>query len=216
MADQSILNPGNLLMVQERERFLARFLRRAGFHSLDETRVFEAGCSTGYNLRLMVQWGGRPENMAGIDLDASAVDYCKAHAPEIRVYSGSADRIPEPDESFDLALAFTLFSSVPDEEISEGIARELARIVRPGGFIILYDMRRRSPGNPHVHPVSSEDVRRWFPRASMRTTPITLAPPLARRAGSFAPWLYGPLSRVPPLRTHAMHVLRRPSTALET
>ena len=203
-------------MVQERERFLARLLRRAGFASLDDSRVFEAGCSTGYNLRLMVQWGGRPENMAGIDLDPAAVDYCKAHAPEIRVHAGSADRIQEPDESFDVALAFTLFSSVPDEEVSAGIARELVRIVRPGGLIVVYDMRRRSPGNQHVHPISSEDIRRWFPRAPMRTTTITLAPPIARRAGKWAPWLYGPLATVPLLRTHAMHVLRRPATALES
>jgi SAM-dependent methyltransferase len=216
VADQSILQPGNLLMVQERERFLAGFLRRAGLHSLDETRVFEAGCSTGYNLRQMVQWGGRPENMAGIDLDPAAVDYCKAHAPEIRVHSGSADAISEPDESFDLAFAFTLFSSVPDEEVSAGIARELARIVRPGGFIIVYDMRRRSPGNRNVHPISAEDIRRWFPRAPMRVRTITLAPPIARRAGRWAPWMYAPLSKIPFLRTHAMYLLRRPTTALET
>ena len=151
MADQSILNPGNLLMVQERERFLARFLRKAGFSSLGETCVFEAGCSTGYNLRQMVQWGGRPENMAGIDLDSAAVDYCRAHAPEIRVHAGSADSIPEPDSQFDLTFAFTLFSSVPDEKVSAGIAGELLRITRPGGYIVIYDMRRRSPGNRHVH-----------------------------------------------------------------
>ncbi len=202
-------------MVQERERFLARFLRRAGFGTLDGVRVFEAGCSTGYNLRQVVQWGGRPENMAGIDLDPAAVAYCREHAPEIRVHAGSADSIPEPDGAFDLAFAFTLFSSVPDEDVSAAIAHELLRIVRPGGFVILYDMRRKSPGNPNVHPVSREDVRRWFPRAPMRTTTITLAPPIARRTGQTAPWLYGPLSRIPLLRTHTMYILRRPSTGLD-
>ncbi|MCC6960112.1 MAG: class I SAM-dependent methyltransferase [Dehalococcoidia bacterium] len=211
MADQSILHPGNLLMVQERERFLARFFRRLGRSTLAGTRVFEAGCSTGYNLRLMVQWGGNPEEMAGIDLDPEAAAYCSAHAPEIRVHAGSAAAIPESNASFDVALAFTLFSSVPDEEVSAAIAHELERIVRPGGFIIVYDMRRRSPGNPNVHPVSAEDIRRWFPRAPMRMTTITLAPPIARRLGR-TPWLYGPLSRIPLLRTHAMYVLRRPGT----
>ena len=78
-------------------------------------------------------------------------------------------------------------------------------------FPIVYDMRRRSPGNPNVHPVSAEDIRRWFPRAPMRMTTITLAPPIARRLGR-TPWLYGPLSRIPLLRTHAMYVLRRPGT----
>ncbi|MBK6320368.1 MAG: class I SAM-dependent methyltransferase [Dehalococcoidia bacterium] len=212
MADHSILQPGNLLMVQERERFLARFLRKNGWPTLDSLRAFEAGCSTGYNMRLFVQWGARPEHIAGIDLDPDAVDYCKAHSPEIRVHAGSADAVPEPDATFDLAIAFTLFSSVPDEEISAGIARELRRVTKPGGFIIIYDMRRRNPGNRAVHPVTKEDVRRWFPRSPMRTRSITLAPPLARRAGQWAPWLYGPLAAVPLLRTHAIYILRNPLT----
>lgn len=212
MPDHSILQPGNLLMVQERERFLARFLRKNGWPALDDLRAFEAGCSTGYNMRMFVQWGARPEHIAGIDLDPEAVDYCKARSPEIRVHAGSADSVPEPDASFDISIAFTLFSSVPDEDISAGIARELVRITRPGGFIIIYDMRRRNPGNRSVHPVSKEDVRRWFPRCPMRARSITLAPPLARRAGHWAPWLYGPLAAVPLLRTHAMYIVRRPGT----
>lgn len=210
MADQSILQPGNLLMVQERERFLSNLLRKHGIDSLDHFRAFEAGCSTGYNLRLFLQWGARPENLAGIDLDPAAVDYNKAHAPEIRVHSGSAADIPETDATFDIALAFTLFSSVPDEDVSHAIARELFRITRPGGLIVLYDMRRKNPRNTNVHPVLADDVRRWFPKCPLRMHRITLAPPIARPVGRFAPWLYGPLASIPLLRTHAMYVLRRP------
>lgn len=219
VADQSILQAGNLLMVQERERFLARLLSKAGWSNLGELRAFEAGCSTGYNMRQLVQWGARPENIAGIDLDGTAVDYCRAHAADIRVHAGSADSIPEPDEQFDLSLAFTLFSSVPDEDVAHGIARELMRITRPGGLILVYDMRRRNPRNPLVHPILQDAIRRWFPRCPMRAYSMTLAPPVARRVGSLAPWLYGPLAAIPLLRTHTMYVLRRPSSpspALDT
>lgn len=211
VADQSILNPGNLLMVQERERFLAKLLRRAGWESLEGLRAFEAGCSTGYNLRMLLQWGARPENLAGIDLDPEAVTYCREHSPEIRVHEGSADAVPEPDGRFDLSIAFTLFSSVHSDDISAGIARELLRITRPGGLLIVYDMRRRNPSNPNVHPLSTADIRRWFPGCRIKTRTITLAPPLARRTGSHAPWLYGPLATLPPLRTHTMWVLKKPS-----
>ncbi|MEJ5220838.1 MAG: class I SAM-dependent methyltransferase, partial [Tepidiforma sp.] len=159
MADQSILQPGNLLMVQERERYLAGLFRRVGWQSLAELRAFEAGCSTGYNLRMLVQWGAKPGNVAGQDLDPGAVAYCRAHASDIRVHAGSAERIPEPDRAFDLALAFTLFSSVPDEDVAQRIAAELVRITRPGGLILVYDMRRRNPANPNVHPVLEDDVR---------------------------------------------------------
>jgi len=210
VADHSILNPGNLLMVQERERILARLLRRSGWENLESLKGFEAGCSTGYNLRMLVQWGARPEHLAGMDLDGEAVDYCRAHAPEIRVHSGSADAVPEADGTFDIALAFTLFSSVPDDAVSRGIAGELIRVTRPGGQILVYDMRRRNPANRSVHPVSRDDIRRWFPRCQVRALSLTLAPPIARRAGRWAPWLYGPLSAIPWLRTHNLYIVRRP------
>ena len=212
----SILHMGNLLMVQERERWLSRFVARQWPErdSLDGFAVFEAGCSTGYNLRLFVQWGGRPEDMAGQDLDPDLTAYCVAHAPEIRVHTGSADAIPEPDERFDLALAFTLFSSVPDDEVAAGIARELMRITKPGGAIVVYDMRRKS-GNAAVHPIQRAELARWFAPGRVTTETITLAPPIARRIGRWLPWAYGPLARVPVLRTHAMHVIRRPAMPLE-
>jgi SAM-dependent methyltransferase len=207
----SILEPGNLLMVQERERLLLRVLRAHGYRSLDGVRTFEAGCSTGYHLRLMVQWGARPGDQAGIDLDPEAVAYVRSHSPEIRVHEGSATSIPEPGASFDIAMAFTLFSSVDDEATAAAIAAELTRITRPGGLVLVHDMRRRNPRNRAVHPIPTGDIRRWFPRHPLRVYRMTLAPPVARRIGRRVPWLYGPLTVLPIARTHAMYVLRRPA-----
>jgi len=211
MIRHSILDLGNLMMVQERERFLARLFRRQGYDTLANLHGFEAGCSTGYNLRMLVQWGADPANLAGMDIDPSAAAYVRSRSPEIRTHTGSAEAIPEADESFDLSMAFTLFSSVPDEDVSRGIARELFRITRPGGLIVVYDMKRRNPANGKVHPVLTDDIRRWFPKCPLRVTSLTLAPPIARPLGRYASWLYGPLSAVPLLRTHAMYVLRRPA-----
>ena len=196
-------------MVQERERFLVRFLRANGWANLDELRAFEAGCSTGYNLRTLLQWGARPEHLAGIDLDPEAVDYCRAHSAQITVHCGSAEAIPEETGRFDLSLAFTLFSSVPDDGISSRIGAELVRITKPGGFILVYDMRRRNPRNADVHPIGRDDIERWFPGLPLRARSITLAPPIARPLGRRLPALYGPVAAFPFLRTHNMYVLRR-------
>ncbi len=214
MASHSILELGDLLMVQERERLLSKVLKRHQVNSLADASVIEAGCSTGYNLRLFVQWGAQPRNAAGIDLSAEATEYVTAHSPEIRVHTGSADAIPEADEAFDFALAFTLFSSVRDEDIAHGIARELFRVTKPGGLILIYDMRRANPRNSSVHKIEMEDIRRWFPTCPVRAHTLTLAPPIARKAGRWAPALYGPLAAVPFLRTHTLFVLRRPALPL--
>ncbi len=212
MADYSILLPGNIAMVREREGFLLGLLRKTGWEHLRELRVFEAGCSSGYNLRQFLQWGARPEHLAGMDLWEAAVLEHRILSPNIRVHLGGADNIPEPENTFDLSLAFTVFSSVPDEGVSAGIARELLRITRPGGLILVYDMRRQSRSNANVHPVSRADLMRWFPGTKMLTRSITLAPPIARRITAVAPWLYGPLAAIPPLRTHAMTIIRRPAS----
>jgi SAM-dependent methyltransferase len=207
----SILEPGNLLIVQERDRFLSRLLRAQGWQSLTHLAAFEAGCSTGYNLRLLVQLGASPGLIAGMDVDPAAVAYVGSHSPEIRVHTGSAGAVPERDESFDLSMAFSLFSSVKDEAVARGIARELLRVTKRDGFIVVYDMRRRSPSNPNVHPIHAADIRRWFAGCHARAYSITLAPPIARGVGRRAPWLYGPLSAIPLLRTHAIYVIRPPA-----
>lgn len=212
MADDnrhSLLETGNLLMVEERERYLAHILRKRGLTSLETTRVFEAGCAGGYNLRMFVQLGARPENVVGMDLDGASVDYCRARASDIEVHHGSADDIPEATASFDISLAFTLFSSVPEDSIAQGIADELIRITKPGGLILVYDMRRKSPKNKSVHPISRDDIERWFAGQRLFSRSITLAPPAARILGRRAPALYGLFAAIPPLRTHAFYVIQR-------
>lgn len=211
---QTILGPGNLLMAQERERYLAGVLRGQGYESLEGLRCFGAGRSSGHNLHTFIQWGAHPSDLAAIDMDAEMAAHMRTHSPEIRMHEGSAEAIPEGDESFDLSIAFTLFSSVPDEDVSRAIAGELFRITRPGGLIVVYDMTRRNPGNRDVHPVTVDAIRRWFPKCPLKVRRITLAPPIARPVGRFAPWLYGPLAALPFLRTHAIYVMRRPALPL--
>ncbi len=196
-------------MVQERERLLARLLRDRGLNPLAALRAFEAGCSTAYNLRLLVQWGCRPENLAGIDCDPAAVAYARSRSPAIRIHEGRAEAIPEPDGAFDLALAFTLFSSAGGPEAAAAIAAELVRVTRPGGLVLVYDMRRRSP-NPAVRPVSPASVRAWFAGCAVSARSLTLAPPLARAVGRVAPWAYTPLAALPPLRTHVLYAIEVP------
>ena len=210
---QSVLDPGDLLMVQERERVLARVFQRAGFRTLQGVTIFEAGSGGGYNLRQFAQWGAHPGAIAGIDIDLDRVAYSMEHSPAIQVHIGSATTVPEPDKKFDVSVAFTLFSSIHDEEVSAAIGEELFRITRPGGLILIYDMRRNNPRNSTVHAVGHDDIHRWFPKCRAQTRHLTLAPPIARIVAKRTPFLYGPLALVPLLRTHSLYVLRRPATS---
>lgn len=193
-------------MLDERRLLVAEVLRRAGRDDARGLRVFEAGCSSGYNLREFVQLGADPRDLAGIDISAEKVEAGRLIAPLLRLHAGDAQVVPEPDASFDIGLAFTLFSSVPGEAASAAIAAELMRVVRPDGLILVYDMRRPSPSNSSVHRIRRSDSDRWFPGCRRRTYTLTVAPPLARRL----PALYGIFRLAPILRTHEFHVLRLP------
>ena len=190
-------------MVQERERVIAGILRDREMTDLSGLRVFEPGCSTGYNLRMFVQWGARPENMTGMDIDPAATSYIRERAPGMCAHTGSAEDVPEADGTFDMSIAFTLFSSLPNEGVASAIAAELMRVTRPGGLVLVYDMRRDSPRNRSVHAIRREDIRRWFTHCRVRTRHLTLVPPLARRV----PALYSVLAAIPPLRTHSLHII---------
>ncbi|MGK2965773.1 MAG: class I SAM-dependent methyltransferase [Tepidiformaceae bacterium] len=207
----SLLHPGNQLMVQERERALAGILAKWQKGTLEDLKVFEAGCGGGYNLRMLVQWGCDPENLFGVDIDSEQIQYSRSRSPEIAVHAVSAEQVSQPDGAFDMSIAFTLFSSVRDEDLAAAIAAEMYRLTRPGGLILVYDMRRANPYNSAIRPIGPDDIRRWFPKCPMRNRPITLAPPLARPIGKRAPWLYRPLAAIRPLRSHALYVIRRPS-----
>jgi ubiquinone/menaquinone biosynthesis C-methylase UbiE len=54
--------------------------------------------------------------------------------PLVEYRSGSADDLPLPDTSVDYALLFLVWHHVADKS---GAARELARVVRPGGILLL-------------------------------------------------------------------------------
>jgi ubiquinone/menaquinone biosynthesis C-methylase UbiE len=57
-----------------------------------------------------------------------------AHHPDVTYLAGEAGRIPLPDGSCDVVLMFLSFHHVPDRAAA---AREIARVLRPGGRVLL-------------------------------------------------------------------------------
>ena len=114
-ARYSWFSPGHLFMVQERERRLLALLKRHDFAPLNEKKILEVGCGTGYWLREFIKWGARPENITGVDLLADRVAQARRLCPEaVTIQCGSATQIAFPDASFDLVLQSTVFTSVLD------------------------------------------------------------------------------------------------------
>ena len=91
--------------------------------------------------------------------------------------------------------------------MTHNLAREVRRVLRPDGHVLIYDFRVPSPLNRNTRAVRRSMIRRLFPDLTMIARSLTLLPPLARRLGFAPQTAYSSLAAIPFLRTHNMMLL---------
>jgi ubiquinone/menaquinone biosynthesis C-methylase UbiE len=201
-------NPGNQAILDERRRWTRTLLEKAGLLPLGGKPVLEVGSGTGGELAWMRELGAENQDLVGVDLLPDRVAAARRSHPGIRFDHGNAERMSYADESFELVLALTVFSSIPSEAMARKVALEITRVLKPGGALLWYDVRYDSASNPNVKAVPAPRVRSFFPGLQAELHTVTLLPPLARRLGPLAP-AYGVLASVPPMRSHLIGLLRK-------
>ncbi len=92
--------------------------------------LLDAGCGTGENL---VRLGQRHATV-GVDLAPAAVDFCRARGQ--RVVRGSVLSLPFRDGSFDRVTSFDVLYHRWVEDDAAAV-RELVRVLRPGGVLLV-------------------------------------------------------------------------------
>lgn len=206
-------NPAELFMREGRRRAAARLLHRAGAFPRTGDRCLEVGCGTLGWLGELISWGVRETDLHGVELSASRLERARDVLPaaDLRVVDAS-DRLPWDDRTFRLVVLSTVVSSVLDPDARRRLAREVERVLAPGGALLWYDFRVDNPKNPHVRGVPKGELLALFPGLSATVRRVTLAPPLVRRIAPRSWWLAGTLELVPLLRTHLVAVLVRPAT----
>jgi ubiquinone/menaquinone biosynthesis C-methylase UbiE len=142
------LNPTELSMMDSAARRLShrlvelrvfqRLLRRASV-DLAGAAILDAGCGNGYGLALLSRTY-RPSRLVGIDLMPEQIERARRRrlAAEIRV--GDITAIAEPDGAFDAAFVFGILHHVP---AWRDALRELARVVKPGGVLLVEEIHGR-------------------------------------------------------------------------
>jgi SAM-dependent methyltransferase len=201
-------NPGFARLTRERDDAVLDLATR----SLPATggRLLDLGCGDGRHIAALLE--ARPDIEAvGVDLLEDRIDEARATVPGATFTVGSADALPLEAHAFDLVYAITLFSSIPTPAMENGAAREIGRVLRPGGWLIWHDLRYDNPSNPAVHGLAEQDIAGLFPGWARELRSFTLIPPIARRLGRTTPRLYPLLHAVPPLRSHLIGRLRCPT-----
>jgi ubiquinone/menaquinone biosynthesis C-methylase UbiE len=203
-----VSNPGFARLSRDRDRTLLDLTLR----SLPPTsgHLLDLGCGDGRHIATVLR--SRPEVEAvGIDLLDDRIEDAKTRVSGATFVVASADEIPLLASSIDVVTAITLFSSIPSDTMERGAAREIGRVLRPGGWLVWFDLRRDNPWNAAVHGLSERRLAELFPGWHAELRSCTLAPPIARRLGRTTPALYPLLHAIPPLRSHLIGRLRCPT-----
>ena len=161
-------------------------------------RVLDAGCGPGGNGAWLAAHGV----VVGADLSRDALAYVCARRPTTAPVCATLERLPFADAAFDVVAAITVLYCVADDQAA---LDELARVVKPGGVVLLMEPAFRWLTRAHDKTVHSQ---RRYTRSGLVAR--------VRHAGlrvARATYLYSFL--VPPAALLALAERLRPHAAAE-
>lgn len=102
------------------------------------TRVLDAGCGGGRNVRFLL---GHGFDVFGVDQDAAAVAAVRSlaarlapHLPASQFEVAPVERLPWPDECMDAVLSSAVLHFARDEAQFDAMLQDMWRVLRPGGL----------------------------------------------------------------------------------
>jgi SAM-dependent methyltransferase len=100
--------------------------------------VLEIGAGPGKTTDLL---RARAAHLTAVELDddLAAQLTARMEGTNVEVLHADASALPLPDDRFSGAVAFTMLHHVPTAELQDQIFAELARVVAPGGTVVLSD-----------------------------------------------------------------------------
>jgi SAM-dependent methyltransferase len=105
-------------------------------------KVVDVGCGTG---QLAATIAAEGYDLFGADLSTSMIAKARQRGL-IGTCTGVTTALPFADNSFDLALTVATLHHLETPERVAATVREMGRVVKPGGFVVLWD---HNPANPY-------------------------------------------------------------------
>jgi 2-polyprenyl-6-hydroxyphenyl methylase / 3-demethylubiquinone-9 3-methyltransferase len=158
------INPVRLGFI--RERLVAHFARdRHDLAPFAGLTLLDIGCGGGIVSEPMARLGFA---VTGLDADTTAVAVARAHAEAgglaIAYRQGAAETVAAEGQRFDVVLALEVAEHAEDQPL---FLATCARLVRPGGALILSTLNRTA-WSFLMAIVGAEYVLRWVPRGTHR------------------------------------------------
>jgi SAM-dependent methyltransferase len=93
--------------------------------------ILDAGCGTGGMMSWLQRYAGNGR-IAGVDLTSIALGFCRRRGHQMLAQASVTD-LPFHDSTFDLVTSFDVWEQLPGENSDAAAAREMLRVLKPGG-----------------------------------------------------------------------------------
>ena len=126
--------------VRDEDRAYSWFAGRVFGQRQMPSTLLDVACGEGYGSALLAQVA---DKVVGVDISADVIGHAKARYREqrnVEFLQGSCEELPLADDSVDLAVSFETIEHI---ETQEQFVRELKRVLKPGGLLVMSSPNKR-------------------------------------------------------------------------
>jgi SAM-dependent methyltransferase len=105
--------------------------------------ALDVGAGTGVLAERLSEGG---LDVVALDPFPQMLDQLRQRCPDFRTVVAPGDAIPFPDDTFDLTYSVAVMHHIADRGLVRQTLREMVRVTRPGGAIVVWD---HNPLNPY-------------------------------------------------------------------
>jgi SAM-dependent methyltransferase len=113
----------------------------AQYVELKDARILDVGCGIGTYVRRFRRYS---DDVHGIEIEPGRVAEASIDLPDIVL--APSESLPYPDDRFDLVFSNEVIEHVDDDRAT---AREMVRVTKPGGAIVIFAPNRLYPFETH-------------------------------------------------------------------
>ena len=124
------------LTVGGEKRF--RSLALEGIKINSDSKILDLCCGSGQTTQFLVQ---KSSQVTGLDASPVAIERAKKIVPSANYVEGLAEKIPFPEQTFDLVHSSVALHEMETKQLEE-IFREVYRVLKPGGIFAFIDLHQ--------------------------------------------------------------------------